>query len=169
VLGTTETITALPRQRMKAYFDDRYAADNTVVAMAGKLDFDRMVDLIGERCGSWWHRRRTPIRLRRRSWAPTSRSATRKSPAGTCLPCATRRPSRTNDATRPESSPQILGTPDNSRLHWALMEPGLAEEAQASFDAHDGFGEFFVYASGEPERLESGRSSPANWPPSPRR
>jgi predicted Zn-dependent peptidase len=49
---------------------------------------------------------------------------------------------------------QILGAPDNSRLHWALIEPGIAEEAQASFDAHDGFGEFFVFASGEPDRLE---------------
>ena len=49
---------------------------------------------------------------------------------------------------------QILGAPDNSRLHWALIETGLAEEAQASFDAHDGLGEFFVYASGDPERAD---------------
>ena len=32
---------------------------------------------------------------------------------------------------------QVLGAPDNSRLHWALLETGLAEEAQAGYDPHD--------------------------------
>jgi predicted Zn-dependent peptidase len=49
---------------------------------------------------------------------------------------------------------QILGAPDNSRFHWSLIETGLAEDAQASFDPHDGFGEFFVYASSDPERAD---------------
>jgi predicted Zn-dependent peptidase len=48
----------------------------------------------------------------------------------------------------------ILGGSDNSRMHWSLIEPGIAEEAQSSFDPHDGFGEFFVYASGEPASLD---------------
>ena len=154
VLGTTETVTALPRQRMKTYFDDRYAADNTVVAMAGKLDFDRMVNLIGERCGSW---RRTGVG--RDSSPPTlvgsdftlrDAKVTRGYVLAMCDAPAIA------DERRYAAGilAQILGAPDNSRLHWALIEPGLAEEAQASFDAHDGFGEFFVYASGEPERLE---------------
>ncbi len=48
----------------------------------------------------------------------------------------------------------VLGGPDNSRLHWSLIETGLAEEAQAAYDAHDGVGEFFVYASCDPERAD---------------
>jgi predicted Zn-dependent peptidase len=154
VLGTTETITALPRNRMKAYFDDRYAADNTVVAMAGKLDFDRMVDLVAERCGSW---RRTGV----------SRDSSRPALVGSDFTLRDEKVTRgyvlamcdapaIADDRRYAAGilAQILGAPDNSRLHWALIEPGIAEEAQASFDAHDGFGEFFVYASGEPDRLE---------------
>ena len=154
VLGTTETITALPRNRMKAYFDDRYAADNTVVAMAGKLDFDRMVDLIAERCGSW---RRTGV----------SRDSSRPTLVGSDFTLRDEKVTRgyvlamcdapaIADERRYAAGilAQILGAPDNSRLHWALIEPGIAEEAQASFDAHDGFGEFFVFASGEPDRLE---------------
>ncbi|HRJ50836.1 MAG TPA: insulinase family protein, partial [Phycisphaerales bacterium] len=47
---------------------------------------------------------------------------------------------------------QILGASDNSRLHWSLIETGIAEEAQASFDAHDGAGEYMIYASGDPGR-----------------
>ena len=30
----------------------------------------------------------------------------------------------------------ILGTPDNSRFHWSLVEPGIADQVQASFDPH---------------------------------
>jgi predicted Zn-dependent peptidase len=41
VLGTKETITALPRDAMQAYFDARYSADNTLVSLAGNIDFDR--------------------------------------------------------------------------------------------------------------------------------
>jgi predicted Zn-dependent peptidase len=154
VLGTTETITALPRNRMKAYFDDRYAADNTVVAMAGKLDFDRMVDLVAERCGSW---RRTGVsrdssrpRLVGSDFTLRDEKVTRGYVLAMCDAPAIA------DERRYAAGilAQILGAPDNSRLHWALIEPGIAEEAQASFDAHDGFGEFFVFASGEPDRLE---------------
>jgi predicted Zn-dependent peptidase len=154
VLGTTETITALPRNRMKAYFDDRYAADNTIIALAGKLDFDRIVDLVAERCGSWRRtgvtRDSSPPRLVGSDFTLRDEKVTRGYVLAMCDAPAIA------DERRYAAGilAQILGAPDNSRLHWALIEPGLAEEAQASFDAHDGFGEFFVYASGEPERLE---------------
>jgi predicted Zn-dependent peptidase len=49
---------------------------------------------------------------------------------------------------------QVLGAADNSRLHWALIETGMAEEAQAGYDPHDGAGDFYVYVSGDPERAE---------------
>jgi predicted Zn-dependent peptidase len=49
---------------------------------------------------------------------------------------------------------QVLGASDNSRLHWALVETGLAEEASAGFDPHDGTGDFYVFASGDPDRAE---------------
>ena len=35
-----------------------------------------------------------------------------------------------------------------------MIETGLADEAQAAADAHDGAGDYFVYASGDPERLD---------------
>jgi len=39
VLGTGDTVTNLQRDQMKTYFDHRYSADNTAVALAGNLDF----------------------------------------------------------------------------------------------------------------------------------
>src|SRR5262245_11889990 len=43
VLGTTQTITELKRDQMMDYFTNRYSADNTVVAAAGKVDFEALV------------------------------------------------------------------------------------------------------------------------------
>ena len=51
VLGTSETIAALPRDAMQAYFDQRYSADNTLVAMAGWVDFDARVRQIDRPAG----------------------------------------------------------------------------------------------------------------------
>ena len=45
----------------------------------------------------------------------------------------------------------ILGDGDGSRLHWALTETGLAEDAGASYDGHDGTGEFLVTAACDPK------------------
>ena len=49
---------------------------------------------------------------------------------------------------------QILGEGEGSRLHWALVEPGLADEAQAQFDGRDHAGECIVFASCSPESAE---------------
>ena len=44
VLGTPETITAMQRDELSGYFTQRYSADNTVVVLSGKLNFDEMVE-----------------------------------------------------------------------------------------------------------------------------
>jgi predicted Zn-dependent peptidase len=49
---------------------------------------------------------------------------------------------------------QILGDVDGSRLYWALIETGLAEEAQAQYDGRDGVGEHLIYCSCSPESAE---------------
>jgi predicted Zn-dependent peptidase len=154
VLGTTDSITALTRDQMQAYFDARYAADNTVVALAGKIDFDAICAQLATLCGSW------------KSTKPT-RNAQRPTLAGGELRLSDAKVERgyllalcdapsSSDPRRYAAAllAQVLGAPDNSRFHWALIEPGLAEEAQASFDPHDGFGEFFVFASGDPDKLD---------------
>jgi predicted Zn-dependent peptidase len=154
VLGTAESITALQRDSMAAYFENRYSADNTVVALAGRLEFDRACDQIAALCGSW-----SPTRVGRDNHAPrvgggefTLHDA--KVSRGYVLGLA---PAPALDDDRRYAASllaQVLGSPDNSLLHWALIETGLAEEAQAAYDPHDGCGDYFVFASGDPERLD---------------
>lgn len=154
VLGTSETITSLKSEQMRKYFSNRYSADNTVVALAGKIDYPAVVDQVETLCGAW-----KPTRVTRDNAPPPltggevvlrDEKVSRAYLLGMCdAPCFA-------DDRRYAAMmlSQVLGASDNSLLHWALIETGMAEEATASYAPHDGFGEFFVFAVGDPARSD---------------
>ena len=154
VLGTNDTIRALARDQMRAYFDDRYSADNTVVALAGAVDFDDACAQIEDLCGAWEN-----TGAGRDTSAPpvTGESFEMRDPkvnrayALMLAPGPGMRDERRHAAMM---LARTLGDQNNSRLHWALIEPGIAEEAVAAFQAGDGCGDFYVYASGDPARID---------------
>lgn len=162
VLGTKETVSGLSSGQMRSYFEQRYSADNTTVALAGKLDFDRCCDQIDSLCSSWKPTkpagRFSPVA--RYGTAPVEvRMTDAKVARGYLLGMA---PAPAMDDERKYAAAmlaQVLGAADNSRLHWALVESGLAEDAQAGFDAHDGAGDYYIFASGEPGRLDEIRQT----------
>jgi predicted Zn-dependent peptidase len=151
VLGTNESVGDLKRDEMLAYFTHRYSADNTVFAAAGRIDFDAMLAQLRRECGSW--------------------NTTRASRSATTAICARDRFAMQSDkvkrhytimlAPAPDQNDdrryaaamlaQILGDGEGSRLHWALIEPGLADEAQSQYDGKDHAGEFVMYASCSPD------------------
>jgi predicted Zn-dependent peptidase len=53
ILGTVESIRELKVEAMRAYFDQRYGADNVVLAAAGRVDFDALVASAQRCCGHW--------------------------------------------------------------------------------------------------------------------
>ncbi len=154
VLGTNETIAALTRDQMREYFDRRYSADNTIVSLAGRIDFDAAADQISGLCASWKatgvgrNNARPPVRPS--SFTIRDAKVTRAYMIGVSSAPAV------DDDRRYAAVllSQVLGGPDNSRFHWALLETGIAEEVQAGFDPHDGTGSFYVYASGDPARAD---------------
>lgn len=154
VLGTKQSITDLSIEQMRDYFSRRYSADNTVVAMAGRIDFDQAVNEIGALCGSWQRTgaTRTPggPPLQDRSLELRDEKVNRAylitlSPAPAF-----------NDERRYAASlaAQVLGGPDNSRLHWALIETGLAEQAEVGYEPKDGCGDMLVFCACDPERRD---------------
>lgn len=151
VLGTDESVGGLTQPQMLAYFNDRYSADNTTVAFAGRLDFDATVARLAERCGHW---QRTGTQRAYPQAAPKPAEFTTRSDKVNrhyiIMACPA---PDANDVRRYAAAmlAQILGEADGSRLYWALIETGLAEEAQAHFDARDGVGDYMVYASCSPE------------------
>lgn len=154
VLGTDDTIKAMTSEGMREYFERRYSSDNTVVALAGKLEFDAAVQQISALCSGW-----RPTRVGRDTARPVagagpftirSEKVTRAYMIGMADG-----PSVEDDRRYAMALlTQVLGAPDNSRLHWSLIETGLAEEAQSGYEPHDGTGDFYVFASGDPARAE---------------
>ncbi|MEM7622272.1 MAG: pitrilysin family protein, partial [Planctomycetota bacterium] len=154
VLGTDDTIKALERDAMRGYFEDRYSADNTVVAFAGSIDFDRACDLVSDVCASWERteagRDNTAPRVGSEPLVLTDERVNRA-----YLLSLAPGPGAADDERYAASlAAQLLGASDNSRLHWALVDTGIAEEAMAAFDPHDGTGDFYVFASGDPDRAD---------------
>lgn len=154
VLGFDSTVRDLKRDQMMDYFTQRYSADNTVVALAGKLDFDAAVRQINELCGKW------RISGAMRDNAPPAVGAEpfsmRTANVNRAYLLMLAQGPAVQDERRYAATllTKALGEPDNSRLHWALVETGLADEAQAAYSPHDGTGDFFVFASCPTERID---------------
>jgi predicted Zn-dependent peptidase len=154
VLGTKKSITDLASTQMREYFQNRYSADNTVVALAGRLDFDDAVAEIERHCGRWERTgaTRTPggPRAADREFELHDQKVNRA-----YMLSAWEGPGATDDRRYATSLlAQVLGGPDNSRFHWALIETGMAENADAAFEPRDGCGDMFIYICCDPERRE---------------
>jgi predicted Zn-dependent peptidase len=60
ILGTKDTVEGLTADKLRAYFQDAYAADNMIIAAVGNVDHPRVRDLVARHFGDV-PRRGTPI------------------------------------------------------------------------------------------------------------
>ncbi len=154
VLGTEETITRLQPEQMRAYFRQRYSADNTVIALSGRLDFGAACAQLDTLTRGW---QTTDARRAHSRPRLESRTLELRDPkvSRAYRMILTAGPGMDDDRRYAAwVATQLLGGPDNSRLHWALIEPGLAEEADVSLDPRDGIGDLRLFFSCDPERLD---------------
>ncbi len=154
VLGTKDSVGNLARDQMKSYFDARYGPGNMVLAAAGNIDFDALVKSADHYCGTWKHldvHRAYPTpALRQKRRHISDPKLKRHYIAGLCPG-----PSAQDDARYAAMVlSDVLGDHEGSRLYWALVEPGLADEADFAFYPHDKTGSFMIYASCDPERAK---------------
>ncbi|MBL4809487.1 MAG: insulinase family protein [Phycisphaerales bacterium] len=154
VLGTSESVGAMQRDQMMDYFQNRYSADNTIVALAGNLDFDTTVDQIRSLCGDWNTSKPSRNTSRPKTGHEAFTMSSDRVNRGYILGLSDAPPQGSDDRYAATLMTQILGGADNSRLHWALIETGIAEEAMSAYDGLDGTGDYFLYASGDPESLD---------------
>ena len=151
VLGTRESIKAMTCEQMRGYFERRYSASNTVVCAAGALDFDAFVESVRAACGSWrggeTGRAHPAFRAHEEVVRMEMPQANRAYLAWLSPAPGIADPRRYAAAMLA----QVLGDSDGSRLYWALVEPGIAEEAQVQYDGHDGIGEMVTYAACPPD------------------
>ncbi|MDP1661744.1 MAG: pitrilysin family protein [Phycisphaerales bacterium] len=154
VLGTTESITALRVEQMLDYFSHRYSADTTTVALAGRVDFDAAVAQIGALCSSW--PRTGAERKEAKPNYGLERIAIKDERLSRAYRMMIAEAPASDDPRRYAAAVlgEVMGGQDNSRLHWSLIEPGIAEEASMSYDPRDGVGDYRVMVVAEAEAIE---------------
>jgi predicted Zn-dependent peptidase len=152
ILGTKESIAALKREQMQAYFERRYVAPNVTVVAAGNFAWKDLTTLVTERCGKW-------------NSGPVGRKDVRAGGGSGAFEVVTREAVVQEHVILvspgpPAHSPlryaagtlgMIVGDDTGSRLYWALVDPGLAESADMSFHDYEGTGSFYTSFSCEPE------------------
>lgn len=141
VLGTPESIQALRCASMQSYFQERYAPSNTVVAAAGDIDFEALVQKAEVETAQWKsqgvprsyppqtsHEAKFTVEDKRATraymmfaWPGPDQSDQRRYAAAMCA--------------------YILGGQDGSRLYWSLIEPGIAVHATTEHQGHDRCGQ----------------------------
>lgn len=154
ILGTNDTITALTAVQMREYFQRRYSADNTTVALAGDFEFDRAVDQIASLCGSWERTNATRDEVEPPAHAQSFTAKDER--VHRCYQLMLTPAPSAQDERRYAAAmlAMALGDSDNSRLYWSLVDPGLADEASVAYDPHDHAGNYLVYTSSDPERAD---------------
>jgi predicted Zn-dependent peptidase len=153
VLGTRDSITALTRDQMHGYFASRYSPGSSVLVAAGRVDFDALVALAARETDAW---RGEGQRRTLTTHQPAQSRFTHPMEKATRGYMVMLWPSvSSTDPGRYAASlcTQILGASGGSRLHWSLVEPGIAEEADAGFDGRDGIGECIVSVACETDSL----------------
>jgi predicted Zn-dependent peptidase len=155
VLGTPQSIAALTRDQMHAYFSRRYVAPNITAVAAGHLEWPRFVALIEKHCGAW-------------AAGPAPRAGLAEVAGSGGFQVVARDKVAQEyvllmGAGPPAESPlryaatllsMAVGDDSGSRLYWSLVDPGLAEAADCSFSECDGTGVFYSMFTSEPEQAE---------------
>jgi predicted Zn-dependent peptidase len=140
---------------MMDYFRRRYVAPNVLVTAAGHFDWEKFVGLVEERCAGW-------------ETGPVGRDNVRETAGsgGFRVVC--------NEEVTQEHVVLIAGGPaadsplrhaactlalalgddSGSRLYWALVDPGLADSADATPDESEGTGAMLVSFSCEPDQAD---------------
>jgi predicted Zn-dependent peptidase len=155
ILGTVESVGALTREQMQAYFERRYVAPNITVVAAGKFDWQALVPLVEKSCGGWDGRPAPRQNLREArgtgGFEVIARSKVTQEHVFLVSPAPAADSPLRHAA---DTLAMILGDDSGSRLYWALLDPGLAESADASFHEYEGTGSFYTSFSGEPGGTE---------------
>lgn len=134
ILGSRESIIALTAEQMRTYFQQRYHSGNITLVATGRVDWDQILNLASQHCGS------LPVGQRQETLSPLqaheSRTReTRPSLSQSHAMLFSPAPSA-QDPLRfaAEMLSVIVGDGDSGRLYWELVDPGHAESCDLSFN-----------------------------------
>ncbi len=152
VLGSRESIQEMQIEQMREYWDQRYAANNLILSVAGNFEWEKVIELAEKYCSNWRTGNATrhveayqpaePIkqimvdpRLKQQILIIAMPAVDVKDP----------------DYYAAILGSSILGDSDGSRLFWNIHQKGLAESASAGIWAMEGTGIMMMEANSTPE------------------
>jgi predicted Zn-dependent peptidase len=170
VLGSIESISALSRDQMKAYFDKRYTPSNIVLSASGNYSVDKYFELAEKYCGSWKDEK---VVRQRPAFDVTNikHELTKKDITRSHIMLLSKGP----DVCHPlryeaDVLTTILGDSSGSKIFWDLVDTGLCDGASVESEQMDGVGVLYGYASTNPldveevtERLGKVMSNPLDF------
>ncbi|GAA6754931.1 pitrilysin family protein [Thermus thalpophilus] len=155
VLGTEESIRALTREVMAAYHGRRYLPKNMVLAATGQVDFDRLV-AEAERLTAAW-----PQGEASRDYPPFRPQVGvevhpyEKARALYLVGLFPGVPYQAEERYAAQVLAHLLGEDGSGRLHFTLVDKGLAEVASFGHEEADGLGFFHAYVQADPKHREA--------------
>lgn len=156
VLGTPESITALARDQMEAYFRRRYVAPNITLSVAGKFDWPAFVALAEQECGNWPGTPAPRTDMKEAAGSGLVRVVTRATVTQEYLVLISAGPAASSPL-RPAADllSVAVGDDSGSRLYWELVDPGLAESASFSFHEYEDTGAYYTALICDKEATEA--------------
>lgn len=150
ILGSSQSIKNLSVDQMRAYFQERYAANNLTLVMTGNFDWDKACQDAEQSCANW-NMAKVPRELVSHQAVAHNETLaddqTNRTHIGLMAPgFGAQDPQR----LVAEVAAEAIGAADGSRLYWELVHPGIAEAAQIGHDANDGDGAFYGYLLADP-------------------
>jgi predicted Zn-dependent peptidase len=153
ILGYAETVSAMTRDQMGAYFEQRYAPDNLILVVAGNVDPQEIVGLAKAHCGSWQASgtitERTPPVVREGDDVLTVDRFNQQIVALT-YPSV----SAADDLAETASAAATILGGDNSRFFWNIVQKGIAPRAGAFHLDYTDCGVMILYGTCQPENAE---------------
>ena len=152
VLGSRESIRDMKIEQMREYWKRRYAANNMVLSVAGKFDWDHVVELAEKYASDW----RTGEHGRDSSHYEPEHSINKITVDSNLKQQIMLLAMPAVDIKDPDYyaavlGGSILGDSDGSRLYWNIYQRGLAESASAGLWAMEGTGIMLLEANTTPE------------------
>jgi predicted Zn-dependent peptidase len=155
ILGTKESVGGLAREQMQQYFRRRYVATNVTVAAAGNYPWEQLVELVEKHCGGWEAGPVGRDAVREASGTGAFQVVSKEQVTQEHVIVMTPGPAA-NSPLRHAATTLALAVGDDSgsRLYWALVDPGLVDSADTSFQDYEGTGSYYTSFSCEPEQTQ---------------
>ncbi len=154
VLGSIESVGALKRDQMQAYYDQRYSPSNIILAIAGNYDWNATVAQASELTAGW------PDQVITRDRPAAQPMSGRQNIVDDNLNrahVALYAPGVALESDERYAAAILasaIGDDSGSRLYWELVDKGLCDSAWLGHESSEGAGAFVGYLSAAPAKVE---------------